>query len=1278
MATVPHQVKICDDCGVEKQLKQFHGGNAVRCATCSQVLEDAKVKAATAARRKKRLDMEAAKALRLKQKRSKKSQAKTKVRTRKEKERKEATARVTALDEAKKFTGAERTRLNVVKRELATRTLVKRHLLPFIVRHKPDYIPGWVHKDICAKLEKFAQDVQDKKSPRLMIQMPPRHGKILAHSTPMLTMNGWTTHGELSTGDLVFSPSGEPVEILALSDEGSSDVIVEFSDGSEIRCHENHEWEIFDRSSNNWKVVETNYFLSRKLVNKNRYNLQVRNTGPVDFNYKTLPIDPYFLGMWLGDGSRTDTSICYASVDCQPIEEIKRRGFVPSTEYTHKGTGVEYIHFAHQGVIQSLKKLGCAPDKHIPDLYLQSSIDQRLDLLAGLIDSDGHVERKTGRVRIATCDKRLADTIFGLTTGFGFQPYITEQQPCLSTSGIQGRKVVYYIGFQPTMDIPTKIPRKRIKRLAKQRHRAIVSARLEPNGEKGRCIQVDSENGLYLAGRNLIPTHNSEIASVNFPAWYLGNNPNHEIILSSYASSLAEEFSKKVRALVRSDEYKMVFDKTRLDPDNQNASGWRTTKSGGFVPAGVGGGITGKGAHCTHFSVAVSTKRGILPIYQVEVGDEVLGYDHETNVERWTEVKAISTQYKPELVNVGGAYVTPNHRVWSEAEGYVEAKDAKTSQLKLSQMQSGVQQSGERVQQEQETIRGRCKDILFPRMRECKEPKRSNVLLREQEGTPREELQSLLSERQACGFNMQPMLQGVQATPRRTCEERKATWRERTDILLSNLLRLTSYRIRTPHLIDGGVQNLRGETNKTQQPKVLRERVLRQSEGREDRLRKQLERPEEESSREGWTQMRKLWGGKEQNRGASHRPRRAEPRPEQPNPHVRALPQPLSSSVLGASAGDFKGLLQGQGGHWVVDLQTGTENFFAEGVLVHNCLIIDDPIKNMEEAESEVTQQKIWDWYSSTAYTRLAPGGGVLIIQTRWTDVDLSGRLEHEMREGNGDSWEIVRYPAVATQNETFRRKGDPLHEERYDAKALARIKNAVGPRVWDALYQQNPVAEEGGYFTRDAIKWYDGDPPLRLHNYAAWDLAIGKGDRNDFTVGIVVGIDEDDNMWIVDMRRGRWDSFEIVEQIMDVHYEHRPYISGIEKGQIQMAIGPYLEQRITEERAYDMVVQDLPTGRRDKEARARAIQGRIRQGKVFFPRDKPWVDDLVQEMLRFPHGAHDDCVDAIAWIGLMLQDMNHPLEVAYRQDKDFNGWRVKILRTLPGLKGRKKSMMSS
>lgn len=330
-----------------------------------------------------------------------------------------------------------------------------------------------------------------------------------------------------------------------------------------------------------------------------------------------------------------------------------------------------------------------------------------------------------------------------------------------------------------------------------------------------------------------------------------------------------------------------------------------------------------------------------------------------------------------------------------------------------------------------------------------------------------------------------------------------------------------------------------------------------------------------------------------------------------------------------------------------------------------NLLIIDDPVKNSEEAESQTARENLKDWYSSTAYTRLAPGGGVLVIQTRWHDDDLSGWLERQESEGKGDTWEIVRYPAEATADETYRRKGDPLHAARYPIDALKRIKRAVGPRVWQSLYQQNPVAEDGEYFRKDMFRWYDGAAAMRykmvpMRIYSAWDFAIGKGDRNDWTVGITVGVDSEDNMWVLDMRRGRWDTFEIVENLLSVHRTFRPDTIGLERGQLSMAIGPYLQKRIREEKLWDMNIKDLPTGRRDKEARARAIQGRMQQGRVHFPKDEEWCDILSQEMLRFPNGVHDDCVDALAWVGLMLQDMIVPA-IARTPDPLQKGWKKKL-----------------
>lgn len=306
-------------------------------------------------------------------------------------------------------------------------------------------------------------------------------------------------------------------------------------------------------------------------------------------------------------------------------------------------------------------------------------------------------------------------------------------------------------------------------------------------------------------------------------------------------------------------------------------------------------------------------------------------------------------------------------------------------------------------------------------------------------------------------------------------------------------------------------------------------------------------------------------------------------------------------------------------------------------------LIIDDPIKNAEEAESLEHRQKIWDWYRSTAYTRLAPGGGVLVIQTCWHDDDLAGRLTEEARiDPEADQFVTVRYPAVAVEDEEFRSTGEALHTDRYDIDALMKIKRTVGPRYWAALYQQDPVPDEGAYFTKEMFRMRrEGVDPKRCHIYQAWDFAISEKKHNDWNVGVTFLQDYEDNLHLVEVRRFKTsDSAKIVENMLDM-YEHwaakgKVIRVGVEDGQIWRAMNSILMKRCGERRVYPFFGDPLKP-LTDKQVRARPLQARMQHGKVTFSNQAAWFDDVQKELLRFPSGTHDDIVDAMAWCVTIL-----------------------------------------
>jgi len=331
-------------------------------------------------------------------------------------------------------------------------------------------------------------------------------------------------------------------------------------------------------------------------------------------------------------------------------------------------------------------------------------------------------------------------------------------------------------------------------------------------------------------------------------------------------------------------------------------------------------------------------------------------------------------------------------------------------------------------------------------------------------------------------------------------------------------------------------------------------------------------------------------------------------------------------------------------------------------------LIVDDPIKNQEEADSINTRDNLWSWYWSTAYTRLAPGGGVLIIQTWWNDDDLAGRLQLAMssEDSQADKFDVVKYPALAESFEyehketheiirrtellppepslgeynaedftLLRSPGEALHPERYNAPMLLNYRENMPRRTWSALYQQNPVPDEGMYFQKDWLRFEVTPPVLSNKNvYQAWDFAWGQKNHNDYTVGVTLIQDESNQLHLVDVVRFRGDTLSVAEAVIDAAVKWGSEIScpltiGFEDGAIWQGVKPFLHQMMGERNVYPPY-EELKA-LTDKMARARQLQGRLQQGRIWLLRDAVWAPVVTQELLRFPAGAHDDIVDAMA-----------------------------------------------
>lgn len=287
--------------------------------------------------------------------------------------------------------------------------------------------------------------------------------------------------------------------------------------------------------------------------------------------------------------------------------------------------------------------------------------------------------------------------------------------------------------------------------------------------------------------------------------------------------------------------------------------------------------------------------------------------------------------------------------------------------------------------------------------------------------------------------------------------------------------------------------------------------------------------------------------------------------------------------------------------------------------------IIDDPVKNDQEAMSKTCRDAAWDWYRATFATRIHEGGAIVLIMTRWHYDDLAGRLIQAQAEG-GDQWEIVCLPALAEEGDSLgRAPGEALCPALFTRETLERTKARVGSYWWNALYQQRPSPDEGGMLKRSWWKFYRQAPDAFDEIIQSWDMAFKETNTSDYVVGQVWGRKGADK-YLLDQVRDRMDFPATIQAVRSLSAKWPQARTKLVEDK---ANGPAVIATL--KREIPGLIAVNPEG--GKEARVAAVSPDIEAGNVYLPDPSiaPWVHDFIEECAAFPKGAHDDQVDAIS-----------------------------------------------
>lgn len=432
----------------------------------------------------------------------------------------------------------------------------RNRLINFARYMQPDLALEPFHVVYYTLLDMFAHGLIRK----MIVQMPPQHGKALPVDTPVLTTIGWKKHGDLQPGDYVFGDDGKPKKVIANFGkyEWHTQKVI-FADGNELVAAKEHVWKIYADRDNHQGRREEYTETQHLLKGRHRRSPFIKADAVIEMPNAILPIDPYILGLWLGDGLSVQGVIVSGKEDKEHYKSIGEvRKVRPG-----------YYRCLVKGLSRELRVNGLINNKHIPIGYLLADKEQRYELLRGLMDTDGTVDIK-GRCEFCQMEGRLATDVYVLLRSLGFKPTLHRYDAILNGENV-GRKV--RIMFTPNRDQKVfKLERKQNRILTKKqqdrsdKNKFFIKDVATNNNEIVNCIQV--EGGMYLAGLDLIPTHNSEGSSRKLPAFMLGLDPDKKICIGSYAATIARDFNRDVQRIIDTPRYRELFPQTYLNGSN--------------------------------------------------------------------------------------------------------------------------------------------------------------------------------------------------------------------------------------------------------------------------------------------------------------------------------------------------------------------------------------------------------------------------------------------------------------------------------------------------------------------------------------------------------------------------------------------------------------------------------------------------------------------------------------------------------------------------------------